>query len=626
MTSLEFSLRRTPLFSGPLLILCALAAWLWVTPAWCGEVPGATNAGQGNLGKRTFYVDSQLGRDGNDGLSPDRAWRSLERVNTADLKPGDAVRFKCGGLWRGCLVPASGDEKAPVAYTSFGQGPKPLILGSVPRNRPQDWVQTAEKIWATLPMEYQVGPALVDLQKYRWSRHQEAGARVDLTFQKDTAGTILHLVCTESGSASNHVQLWGPELRVQKGACLLFTFRARSSKAFRLPGVTILEGGSQWTRVAKSPPAGRSVGTDWSVHQVALEVSQSSETGRLHIALGGLLPPGATFDFQPQSLHAATPSIADPLTVDVGNLIFDEGAVCGWKKWSIDDLKKPYDYYYDGSSQRVYLYSEAAPTARHRSIELALARHVVQQSGKHHVVFEGWPIKYGAAHGFGGGNTHHLVIRNCDLGYIGGAHQFTRPGGKPVRFGNAIEFWGAAHDNLVEGCRIWEVYDAALTNQGRGPQSRQINITYRNNLIRNSEYSFEYWNNPETAVTQNIRFIHNTCIDAGVVWSHAQRPDRNGSHLMFYSQYGGHVRHRGEVQCFLWRNRVGEPLFQWLEGAARHGLQPLVQQDRRDGLLVPAEDRPVRRVSPDDWARRPFAVRRSGVRRRGRRRLPVPPG
>ena len=265
------------------------------------------------------------------------------------------------------------------------------------------------------------------------------------------------------------------------------------------------------------------------------QVSQSSEAGRLHVNLGGLLPAGAVFDFQPQSVHAATPNVADPLTVDVGNIIFDGGAVCGWKKWSIADLSKPYEYYYDGSSQRVYLYSEAAPTSRHRSIELALARHVVNQGGTHHVVYDGLAVMYGAAHGFGGGGTHHLVIRNCDLGYIGGAHQHTRPDGTPVRFGNAIEFWGAAHDNLVEGCRIWEVYDAALTNQGSGPDPKQINITYRNNLIWNSEYSFEYWNNPETAVTENIRFINNTCVNAGSGWAHAQRPDRNGSHLMFYT-------------------------------------------------------------------------------------------
>ena len=104
-----------------------------------------------------------------------------------------------------------------------------------------------------------------------------------------------------------------------------------------------------------------------------------------------------------------------------------------------------------------------------------------------------------------------------------------------MRYGNAIEFWGAAHDHLVEGCRISEVYDAALTNQSRGENIHQENIVYRNNIIWNSEYSFEYWNNPESAVTKNIQFVNNTCVNAGVVWSHAQRPDRNGSHLMFYT-------------------------------------------------------------------------------------------
>ena len=512
------------------------AGWLLVLilVVWYGERPNAEGA-EGDDSKRTFYVDSENGRDSNDGLSPVRAWRSLEQVNAAPLKPGDTVHFKRGGVWRGSLLPASGDQRAPVTYTSFGQGAKPLILGSVPRNRADDWVQVSETVWATLPMHYRLGRQVVDLRNGKWNRHQEAGARVDLTEVEDPEGRIVHVACTGSGTASNHVQLWGPEVKVEKGDCLVLTFRARCSKPFRFPSVTISGSRAPWTSFAKSNLPDRLVGEAWETYQVAFKVSQSSGLGRLHVSLGARLPAGAVLDFQPQSLHAATPSVADPLTVDVGNIIFDGGTVCGWKKWSLGDLKKAHDYYYDGSSQRVYLYSEAAPTTRHRSIELALARHVVNQSGKHHVVYDGLAVMYGAAHGFGGGNTHHLVIRNCDLGYIGGAHQFTRPDGKPVRFGNAIEFWGAAHDNLVEGCHIWEVYDAALTNQGRGPDSKQINITYRNNLIRNSEYSFEYWNNPDTAVTKNIRFINNTCINAGTVWSHAQRPDQNGSHLMFYT-------------------------------------------------------------------------------------------
>lgn len=69
----------------------------------------------------------------------------------------------------------------------------------------------------------------------------------------------------------------------------------------------------------------------------------------------------------------------------------------------------------------------------------------------------------------------------------------------------------------MERGHIWQVYDAALTNQGRDPSSHQLIITYRNNLIRNAEYSFECWNHPAAAVTRDIRFLHNTCLDAGVV-------------------------------------------------------------------------------------------------------------
>ncbi len=276
----------------------------------------------------------------------------------------------------------------------------------------------------------------------------------------------------------------------------------------------------------------------------------------------------------------------DPLDVDVGNIIFDHGEVCGWKKWSVESLEKPYDYYYDGSSQRVFLNVKANPATLHDSIELRLKRHVVNQGNTHHVVYDGLAVKYGAAHGFGGGNTHHLTIRNCDLGYIGGGHQHTRPDGIPVRYGNAIEFWGAASDHLVENCRIWEVYDAALTNQNKTATVRQENIVYRNNVIWNCEYSFEYWNRPETSVTRNIRFVNNTCVNAGIVWSHAQRPNPERQSLDVLHQHGGHLGFRGEVQCLLPGFGLGESIHRWVEVSARDGPQPLVQRTGCHGVLV----------------------------------------
>ena len=522
------SLKRRPLSSRLSRSAALVLTWLLASGQCCQG-----GAAQVSDQHRTFYVDSEHGRDSNNGRSQEAAWRSLDQVNQAELQPGDTVRFRSGGVWRGSLFPASGSESAPITYTSYGQGSKPLILGSLPRHRPEDWIRVKENLWATLPIEYQQGKPLLDLRGSSWGRHQEAGAKVGLSQQKDPGARFFRLTCDNSGRSANHVQIWGPQLAVTKGTCLQLAFRARSTKPFRLPGMTIRQAGSPWTAFATATATEHAIGTDWQVFSVIFRVWRSAEKCRLHLYLGGILPAGAVFDFQPQTLHEATASVPDPPVVDVGNIIFDHGKVCGWKKWTVEALEKPYDYYYD-PSWRVFLCAPANPATLHESIELALARHVVNQSGVHHVIYDGLAIKYGAAHGFGGGGTHHLVIRNCDLGYIGGAHQFTR-NGHHVRYGNAIEFWGAAHDHLVEGCRIWEVYDAALTNQGRGPGSKQINITYRNNVIRNAEYSFEYWNNPETALTRNIRFVNNTCVNAGTVWSHAQRPNQNGSHLMFYS-------------------------------------------------------------------------------------------
>jgi hypothetical protein len=217
----------------------------------------------------------------------------------------------------------------------------------------------------------------------------------------------------------------------------------------------------------------------------------------------------------------------------VGNIIFDEGRSTGFKKWREADLKEDGDYVYDARTWQVKLRSTGNPATRHRGIELALRKHIIDQGGRGHITYEDMALKYGAAHGIGGGSTHHITVRNCDIAYIGGGHQLTRPDGKHVRFGNGVEFWSEARDCLVEDCRLWEIYDAALTNQGDGVNVQE-NITYRRNVIWNCEYSFEYWNRGPASRTRNILFEHNTCVNAGHGWGHRERPDPNGRHLMFY--------------------------------------------------------------------------------------------
>lgn len=71
-----------------------------------------------------YYV-SQSGSDANDGLSPRRAFKTLEKVNDCEFKPGDVVLFRRGDLWRGHIRTRDG-----VTYSAYGRGEKPKLYGS----------------------------------------------------------------------------------------------------------------------------------------------------------------------------------------------------------------------------------------------------------------------------------------------------------------------------------------------------------------------------------------------------------------------------------------------------------------------------------------------------------------
>lgn len=324
----------------------------------------------------TYYVDDQAGDDQNTGVTPTCAWKTLEKVGAQHtrLLPGDTVRFRCGGHWRGPLWSKSGEPNQPITYASYGTGDKPQILGSIALDQTNDWIRHSETIWRT---------------------------------------------------------------------------------------------------------------------------RQRFES-------------------------------------DIGILVADHGRAWGWKRWSLATLQHPFDFWYDPAEKYVYLSASQNPATQCASLELGITRHIILLTS-HDVVYEGLDLRYSGGHAIGGGNTVRVTIRNCDLSWCGGGLQFIKPDGHHVRYGNGIEFWGSACGNRVENNRIWEIYDAAMTNQGDAPDANQIDLIYRNNTIWNCEYSFEFWNRPASARTENIRVESNRCYNAGKGWAHAQRPFKNGAHLMFYA-------------------------------------------------------------------------------------------
>ncbi|MDP2385141.1 MAG: T9SS type A sorting domain-containing protein [Bacteroidota bacterium] len=217
-------------------------------------------------------------------------------------------------------------------------------------------------------------------------------------------------------------------------------------------------------------------------------------------------------------------------STDIGNLIFNNTTSFGIKKWSQLDLVTQGDYWYDLSSGKLKIFSTINPAFFYSDIECAQRNHIIYQQNVSYAVFNNLSLKYGAAHGFGGGNTQYLNIRACEISYIGGGD--LNQDGSNIRFGNGIEFWGNAHDNTVEQCKVWEIYDTGLSNQNQGSTVQQYTIYYKNNIIYNCALaSFEYWNKPASSTTANIHFENNTCVNAGYGWG-TQRPDRVGVHIL----------------------------------------------------------------------------------------------
>ena len=218
--------------------------------------------------------------------------------------------------------------------------------------------------------------------------------------------------------------------------------------------------------------------------------------------------------------------------MDVGNIIFNNEDICGVKVWEETDLIEQGKFWYDKNNEILKLYSISNPASFYSDIELALRENIIDITNKSYVVFENLDLRYGACDGVQGISTHHICIKDVDISYMGGGDQYG--GTEKVRFGNGISFLAAAHDNIVERCTFNQIYDAALTAQGGGVPYEAYNIYFRNNIVRNSEYSYEFWGDPAGTYLHDIYFENNTCLYAGFGWSHAQRPNPNGAHLMFW--------------------------------------------------------------------------------------------
>ncbi|MBD3227626.1 MAG: hypothetical protein GF329_05500 [Candidatus Lokiarchaeota archaeon] len=486
----------------------------------------------------TYYVDATNGDDANSGTSPGGAWKSIFKVNNYDFNPGDSILFKRGEVWREKLtITNSGTSSDPITYGAYGAGAKPMLLGSAERNAESDWVNTGSNIWATVihrdGNELLPNPSFdEDTDGWAFSASGSADAafyRDAETYDSSPAGARIDCVNNGQGGEGSNIFLRTGGFDIAEGEWYVLSFKAKASTSFELYKPSLVKsGGGGYASLGSR--FNMPVGTEWATYNVFYRTDATASDGQISLGLGNI-PNGATLYMDDFSLQKCSKI---PLAADVGVLIFNEEESVGVKVDYEEDLDTQGDFWYDPLTGRVKMYSTSNPASHYSDIECAIGAFSSDTRGiegavisiyADYVTVENLDLRYGGTDGIWVEYVKGVTIKSCDISYCGGNYQGTD---SKIRKGDGIAFWETHQDCLVEGCKIGEIYDVGVTSQGLGEISTMSNISYRNNIFWNCEWSFTFFDGPESSVMQSIRFENNTCIGAGFGWGHEQRSDFHG--------------------------------------------------------------------------------------------------
>ena len=549
----------------------------------------------GTVRSADFYVDSLSGNDDNAGATPETAWKSLARVEAATLEPGDSVLFRRDRVWRGTLRTKSGAEGRPVRYGAYGEGAKPRIISSADLSDPNLWTRVDDDLWATPENRFRdaetSAPETAKFAAGQWFVYTEdvaKGAASRETFSELDGAEGWRVTCEASGASPSYFQLTNQGFPVRADRYVALRLRARSSAPFTIGASAArrIMSGKPWWSYGETVSPELAVTNEWREFDLVFRTGADAEDGRVTFFLGGAIPDGTVFDFVIDGAREVVSTFGD-LGKDVGNLVFTEpGAVepsenpatkkfaptydrreyCGFKKWTLEDVKNPGDFWYDVASRRVFLRHEGNPGEKYASIEAVLRPHCCVCVGND-VVIENLALTHTGAHGISIQEGERVVIRDCDFDWIGGGDLYGGGGaGKRVRYGNGVEFWDGSIDCLVERCRFSRVYDTATTTQGPGKDVSR-NLVIRDCVMYRCEQAFEIWFKNEETILEGCVFERNLCVDCGRDWSHVQRPNKIATPILGYELKSAKVdvTIRENVFCDsseyfikLWHDRVGE--------------------------------------------------------------------
>ena len=361
----------------------------------------------------------------------------------------------------------------------------------------------------------------------------------------DALGGGGKITCVNNGNVAGDIQFYSHGFDIVATKWYKFSFKARATGNFSAP-IQFLKNGSPYTNYSSSSSTTsiQFSSADWTSYEVyfqsnyTTDINNSADKARIAIQLGNLIPDGGSLYIDALSLQECKTPPLYSYGDGIKNFILGDEGSCGTKVWNQTDLNVEGEFWFDTTLNRLFFYStQGNPAANYSNIELATKKMNISAVAKSYLTIENLDLRYGGGgginfEGYGDGVNYvypqMINFKGLDISFVGGAKL-----SGTTRAGNGIGFWNGARNVTVESCRISQVYDSGISPQGSLNGHVCQDMYFRNNILDKCEQSYEMWQSGTSSLT-NIYFEQNTCANSGYGWSHAQRPDPKGVHLLFW--------------------------------------------------------------------------------------------
>ena len=228
-------------------------------------------------------------------------------------------------------------------------------------------------------------------------------------------------------------------------------------------------------------------------------------------------------------------------------------------------LKNDLEFYHVGhvtvkgtTGGALYLYSTSDPAKRFDEIEFNTGAHGIyaENTPLSSLMIDNLYIAFTGGHGISIGTVSNLKVTNSEIAYIGGGILNYDNSGKPTRYGNAIQVYGAVipvnnvpvtNGFVVDNCYTYQVYDTGITFQySSSSEMRVEKASFTNNVVEYTNWSIEYWNRTtskdETVINNSYIgdfYIGNNILrHSGRGISETRSDKGNSAHIMTWEYTG----------------------------------------------------------------------------------------